>query len=324
MRPRASLLAALLVGGILRGLLVPETLLWSDDFDYPNDAALEAAYPYEFDSGVTSVSSAIDLVAPGPTGYATGIDSKGVSADYGPSFDVAQWIIHPTGRCFHFRGVWQIDTVDTINSGQSLVNMRAISDDGVDYYGQYWQLSVIISDLTALQLTVNGGNGTVGDYPTPAYTSGYVTGLLTPNAANQIDVSGFTSSLTETAPGVFAPAADGSVVVAINGVNVMSWSGIVWNWTDSLPAMQWNLFELHPSGTFSGLRIWSCGSAVTAPTIDNSVPCCKDATAGTGATGGTLPPDDRVPLPPFTSMCPGGGVGPDGNSPTFSEDWTVA
>src|SRR6476661_988232 len=118
-----------------------ETLLWSDDFAYANDAALEAAYPYPFNNTASSVSSSINVVTPGPPGYATGIDSKRVNIDYGGLFNVAQWQMAP---------------------------------DGSDFYGIFWDLGIRIDEPTALQLTVNGGT-----YPAPAYSSGYVTGLLT-------------------------------------------------------------------------------------------------------------------------------------------------
>lgn len=302
-----------------------ETLLWSDDFNYASHAALEAAYPYTYNSGVTGMPSSIHLVTPGPDGYATGIDSKGVSADYGPLFDVNQWMIAPTSRCFHFRGVWQIDTVDSVNAGQSLVNMAWVADDGSYFFGQYWQLSVRKSDFTELNLTVKGGDGTSGSYPTAAYTSGYVPGLLTYDAANEIDVAGYISSLTETSPGsgVYSANADGSVTVKVNGATVLSWSGVVWNWKDDVATPKWNEFEIHPSGTFSGLRVWECG---TASVVDNADDIC----CSTGDGGNTVPTGggqgngaQPVMYPAIGSQieCAGGGLVPTQADLTFSETW---
>jgi hypothetical protein len=308
---------------LLTGVLMAETLLWSDDFPYANDAALEAVYPYPFDNTFTSVTSPINVVTPGPPGYATGIDTRRVNIDYGGLFNVAQWLIAPTTRCFHFRAVWKIDAVDTVNTTIGLVNMAQLPADGTDFYGIYWDLAIRIDDPTALNLTVNGGT-----YPTPAYVSGYITGLLTPNAANQIDVSGFISSLTETSPGsgVYAPNADGSVIVKVNDVTVISWSGIVWNNHDSLATPVWNDFEIHPAGTMSGLRIWQCDSATIPPNDTN--PCCaKPRVPGNGPppgrTGDTPPPDPTITLPEWIRNCVCGGAVDTAADLVDVEDWSL-
>lgn len=278
-------------------------LIWEDDFDtYANQAAVEARYHYGFNESVTGFQGR--LVTPGPDGYSNGVDALDISVDYGGNIEVSHWDISPCCRCFHVRGVWQIDTVDTFNAATDVVRVSHTAEDGSDFYGLYVSLQVRIDDLTALQVVVNADGSNV--------SSGYMTGLLTPNAANQIDVEGFISS----GPGV----GDGSVSVSVNGVEVYSYSGVV---AHTFPVdLRWNTVEIDQAGTFSGLRIWSCDETET-PGAGDYCPCITPTPPGDTPPG---VPNDNEPPNQFPTIgqqlvCIGGGLVPTQADLVPSELW---
>jgi hypothetical protein len=86
-----------------------------------------------------------------------------------------------------------------------------------------------------------------------------VTGALPTGVATDVIVQGWRSVVTETSPGsgVYAPDTDGFVEVLVDGVQVASFTGPVWNQRDDInPDPYWNQVLVRTVGAFTGWEVW--------------------------------------------------------------------
>lgn len=308
---------------------MPLTLLYSDDMaGYADDAAFRAAYPYDPPGDLsTSVSSQVQWSATnGPDG------GPGIKRTLGLGiFGFDKFSLSPQGHLFRVKGRWQFNgTAGGGNEAGTVVSVwwapATHRDD--DFAGNLVTVSVTTTgQLTVVVKTTAGhANGGSNNY------SEVFPGAITIGVPFDLQIDGRRSTLTESSPGVWAPADDGSITVSVDGVTLFSFSGPVWLNRSDLPegTGYWNGVSLH-GGQLGAFEIWhETDSSSGPPTYGNGDGgdpdecCCCEHTPGGSSAGGTPPSDPLAEEPPvWTTFCTGGGVPPSAADPVNSEAWSL-
>jgi len=228
--------------------------LRADDFtSYATDAAFEAAYPYDPPTDLsTSVTSCDWGATAGPDGQ-PGIAKTGGSGTYG--FDAVNLV--PQGHLFRIEGRWGCP--GTAGSAGYLLTLWW-TDPG-DRSGTFAGDLCNVSYATTGNLTLNGGGTTV-----------VATAAVTPDVPFTLRLDGRRSTMTETSPGVWDPAADGWLKLYVDGVEVASIpTADVWLGDASVPVdlsgYYWNGVSFSTSGSLSDIEIWDERGSITAMVV---------------------------------------------------------
>ncbi len=300
---------------------MPLALLFSDDFSgHANQAAFEAAYPYDppTDMSTSMSDSVVWGLTEGPGGV------PGVRKLTGGSGVFDKVNLSPLGHLFRVAGRWDFNYAPSSgNETTSLVNMWWVPPGNrvSDFAGHVFQVSRIHASTTmvvAVKTTSSYANGALN------YYSQNFAGALPGSTAVNIRVDGRRSTMTETSPGVFAPALDGWVKVYLNDVEMFSFVGPVWHGADSLnEAPYWNGVSIRPAGRFTNFEIWHEVSAVEV--VDNTDVCCSTGDGGnavpTGGGQGNGATPVQYPAIGTQIECAGGGTVPTQADIVFSETW---
>lgn len=223
--------------------------IWEEDFaSYANEAAVKSAYP-DSDLGRFYNDTATDFsVTGGPDGQPGVFDQPvGATSDTGAieRFDLA-----PTCRGFSVEARFNCAATNHVLISHPFINIGWTTELDAATIIVVTRIHASASLRVFVQTVAPYGNA--GDTDVQTFS-----GVLPTSTPVTITVRGDRSTIVETSPGVFAPDADGSVSVLLNGVEVYAFTGPVWNGrSDINPTPYWNTVIFHTIGALSDIEVW--------------------------------------------------------------------
>lgn len=289
-------------------------LIFDEDFSsYANEAALDAAYPSPHHYPDTTADWGLNI---GPDGQA-GIKDQavGFTSDSGI---IKRAGFNPPCRGFRVSGRWNFAATNAILTIHEFIS---IDDETETFNSLVFIGRVHASETLRVVIRTTAPYSTSGP---PYLNTTDVAGILDTNVPATFEIQGERSTITETSPGVFTPAADGWVKTYLNGIERTSFTGVVWNGDSSAnPTPYWNSVRIQTIGAFSDWLIYDntdCTVTIPGGPTNNSNPdCCQTAPPGGTTAGPVLPPTEFN----LIAACAGGGQAPDTTPITNSENWAV-
>jgi hypothetical protein len=293
-------------------------LIYSNDFSgYSNEPELDADFsaPHHFPQ--TSTDWGLTY---GPDGQ-PGIRNQTVGTT-GDSGGIVRRALAPTCRGFRVKGRFNFANTGGILTIHGFCYIT--NSDGGDALVQVARVHATSTLRTIIQTTAPFS--TTGD-PLRLFVQDNVGAI--PATPTDFELQGERSTITETSPGVFAPNNDGWVKVFINSVELVNFTGPVWNDDSSFnPTPYWNEQQIQTIGAFSEWEIYDntdCEEEEEEepPGTSESDPCrCVDPVDPGETSPGDAPPENPYEtFSPPTLSCVGGGTVPTVADPTDSEIW---
>jgi hypothetical protein len=315
------------------------TSLATDDFNtYSSQSDFDNAYPYDpprdNTSGVTGYGTPTLATKWGMTegpGGVPGLSSPSRSAG---GFDV--WV--SPSDCYEFQAegkwdfLWTPSDPDHLGLNDHYTPLDLSWIPPAHRLDDYKNLVKISRRHSAKVLIVAVRTTPARALGSPATHYFQELSGITENDGTQytIRAHGRRSRLSETSPGVWAPDDSGFLRVTLNGTQIFSFDGPVWNGDGSInPSPYWTNVGFAVAGHFTAMKVWGetgCDPTGPPPLVPDAEKCCSDpATPGQSEPPDpNVPePDPTVPVPDFEEHCAGTGVVPNAGAGSLGSDvWT--